>query len=110
MFADDERSIFRYSDAEDARRGDPVEIEWELALALEGQDVDALKAAADGPDRIASIRAGRTMLPAIRRAFGVRSIGDDPEHGLTAEETFGLMVRFMEWSDRLKADGASTPK
>jgi len=109
MFDAATRKIFIFKVDDEERGVDPIEVDWAMELALEGEDRDALRAQAEGEDGPAAVRASAKMLAAIRSAFGVTPYDHAARAGLTAEQSFDLFVAYRDWCDDLKADGGTAP-
>ena len=108
VFPDRARSIFVFRDGTGERRADPLAIEERLFRALSDLDHEAMDQHLKSPEIRVAFDALAKLLPAVREAFGVAAFEDDPEKGLTREESLDLLARFWDWRDGLKKSGGPT--
>jgi len=124
MFEPDERLIYKFKDRKGETRAiDPMAAYDCFVESLGDESPDELFRAEDAAVDIASglsgpearmlldnARAARMkLLDAIRKALGVSSLEDDPEHGLTRLDTFRLWYDVVRYMDSLKKSTDETP-
>jgi hypothetical protein len=99
-----QRNTFAYFDGRRLRSIDPL-VAYRRLTSFEGFDWDR------DPERVANgnDKAMERTVEAVRSTFGVPAWTDDGESGLTEEETYMLLISFVEYMVEQKKSGSLFP-
>lgn len=122
-YSQEERGIYRYKVAGSDRVADPIALmrrvhkaQRDLGINLENaqKNVRVLSEAGDevqlGPDMMAGYYEALGEIAAVAlAAFGLKSIEDDEEAGVTESEALDLLYAFFRWMNGTREDFPNTP-